>query len=307
MNIAARRKLLGCLIASVVCLAANQHSSAQTSRNFVEFLSGGQAKAESSTGAVAKSTRLEQLCPIGDRSVANRIIFQFGAVFSATDLVQRPPTCYFEDAAAVKAFQRKLPTSSGSVDGVALLLQEPAMKSLLKVVAECEQQGIKVRPFDGAIAAARSYEDTARLWNSRFLRALDHWSKSGRIPEADAITTRNEATVLQLKRVVEWENQGLWFGTSLTGSIFSSVAAPGTSQHLFLLAFDVAPPVPPRSVPIFNANGWYRTVTGDPTHFTYLGVPESELPSRGLQKIRFRGVDYWAPALPQTEITSRSN
>ena len=181
------------------------------------------------------------------------------------------------------------------------------MNSLLKAVAECERQGIRVRPFDGAIAGARSYEDTARLWNSRFQRALDHWSNSGKISTDEAVAARNESTVLQLKRVVDWESQGLWFGTSLTASIFSSVAAPGTSQHLSLLAFDVAPPVPAKLVPVFNANGWFRTVPGDSTHFTYLGVAETNLPGRGLQKITVRGVDYWVPALPETEITSRSN
>lgn len=308
MNIAAKSTFLGCVVASVVCLAAAQSSPAQTSRSFVEFLSAGQAAAVSGTsGGTVSPTRLEQLCPIADRIVANRIIFQFGAMFSASDSVGRPTSCYYPDAASVKAFQGTLRVLSAPVDGVAVSLQEPAMRSLVDAVAECERQGIKVRPFDGAIAAARTYEDTARLWNSRFLRALDHWMLSGKIPEADAVAARNEPTVSQLKRVVEWENQGLWFGTSLSGSIFSSVAAPGTSQHLFLLAFDVAPPVSPRLVPIFNAKGWYRTVTGDPTHFTYLGTPETELPSRGLQKIRFRGVDYWVPALPGTEITSRSN
>ena len=181
------------------------------------------------------------------------------------------------------------------------------MNSLLKAVTECEQLGIRVRPFDGAIAGARSYEDTARLWNSRFQRALDHWSNNGKIPQDAAVAARNEPTVLQLKRVVDWESQGLWFGTTLSASIFSSVAPPGTSQHLFLLAFDVAPPVPADLVRIFNVNGWFRTVPGDSTHFTYLGVAETELPGRGLQKFTFRGVDYWVPALPEAEITSRSN
>jgi hypothetical protein len=308
MNTAAKRTFLVLLVASVVCLAAAPFSLAQTSRTFVEFISGGKGDAESGgTRAAEAARRLEQLCPVQNTAVANRLIFLYGAVFSAADSVQRPPTCYFANAASLKAFQAKLRILSAPIDGVALTLQEPAMTSLLKAVAECEQQGIKVRPFDGAIAAGRSYKDTARLWNTRFQRALDHWSNSGKIPLDAAVAARNESTVLQLRRVVEWESQGLWFGTSLAGSIFSSVAPPGTSQHLFLLAFDVAPPVTTNLVPIFNANGWYRTVPGDSTHFTYLGVAETELPTRGLHKITVRGVEYWVPALPEDQTTARSN
>lgn len=308
MNIADKRSFFALLFASVVCLAAAQLSPAQTGRSFFEFVSGGKGDSESGTDQPAEiARRLEQICPVQNSVVANRIIFQFGAVFAAADSVQPPPNCYFANAASLKAFQGKLRISSAPIDGVALTLQEPAMNSLLKAVAECEQQGIKVRPFDGAIAAARTYEDTARLWNTRFQRALDHWSNGGKISPIEAAAARNESTVVQLRRVVDWESQGLWFGTTLSGSIFSSVAPPGTSQHLFLLAFDVAPPVPADLVPIFKSNGWYRTVPGDSTHFTYLGVAETELPGRGLQKITTRGVDYWVPALPDLSATARSN
>lgn len=308
MNIAADRSFFALLFAGVVCLAAAQLSPAQTSRTFVEFISGGKGDAESgSTQAVEAAKRLERLCPVQNTAVANRLIFLYGAVFAAADSVQRPPTCYFADAASLKTYQAKLRILSAPIDGVAVTLQEPAMTSLLKAVAECEQQGIRVRPFDGAVAGGRSYEDTARLWNTRFQRALDHWVSSGKIPMDAATAARNESTVLQLGRVVEWESLGFWFGTGMSGSIFSSVAPPGTSQHLFLLAFDVAPPVPADLVPIFNANGWYRTVPGDATHFTYLGVAETELPSRGLQKTTVRSVDYWVPALPEDQTTARSN
>jgi hypothetical protein len=102
------------------------------------------------------------------------------------------------------------------------------------------------------------------------------------------------AAVLDLE-----ERQGLFFSTAFDKSILRSVAAPGSSQHLSLLAFDVSEYLDDRVRQVLAQHGWYRTVVGDLPHFTYLGWDESQLPSIGLKKVegRFEGHDFcfWVP------------
>jgi hypothetical protein len=62
-----------------------------------------------------------------------------------------------------------------------------------------------------------------------------------------------------------------------------------------LIAIDIAPPLTPSVIAVMNSHGWYQTVKGDRSHFTYLGLTEKELPGRGLKAILFDGIMYWVP------------
>ena len=62
-----------------------------------------------------------------------------------------------------------------------------------------------------------------------------------------------------------------------------------------MLAFDVAEFSDPKVRAILADNYWYQTVTSDLPHFTYLGVPETELPRLGLKKVAFAERDFWVP------------
>jgi hypothetical protein len=105
----------------------------------------------------------------------------------------------------------------------------------------------------------------------------------------------------QVEKVIEWESKRYWFGTNRRRSIFSSTAPPGTSQHISLIAMDIAPPLTPSKRALLNARGWFQTVKGDPGHFTYLGVPESDLPKRGLKAVLSDGISYWIPDLAEPQ------
>jgi hypothetical protein len=86
--------------------------------------------------------------------------------------------------------------------------------------------------------------------------------------------------------VLELEcTEELWFGTFFDKSILYSVAAPGASQHLSLLAFDLREYEVDGVRQVLNENGWFRTVPNDLPHFTYLGYRTSELPSCGLKEV----------------------
>jgi hypothetical protein len=95
--------------------------------------------------------------------------------------------------------------------------------------------------------------------------------------------------------VLDWEARGLYFSTGKDRTILSSVAAPGASQHLSALALDVAQFESAVLRSILGKHGWYQTVVDDTPHFTYIGVPESELPQRGLVATVKNGFTFWVP------------
>jgi hypothetical protein len=244
-----------------------------------------------------KALTFQEICPIGVDSVARRVFREYGSVFAAGDSVAIPWRCVFDREEDILAFQKTLKTKSTQVDGVAIDLQEAAMNALAKAAVEAAAEGLRIIPSDGAIAGRRSFNHTVELWCSRFFPALDYWTSIGRISEDEAYNARRLKLHDQVEKVMEWESAGLYFGSGRTRSIFSSTAPPGTSQHLSLLALDVRNYSDGRVRAILAANGWFQTVIGDPAHFTYLGVAESELPTRGLMKVGRGPSSFWVPRL----------
>src|SRR3977135_1403158 len=92
-------------------------------------------------------------------------------------------------------------------------------------------EGLEISPRDGTEAARRSYADTVRLWNSRFLPALDHWTRTTRLSEGQAKRLRSLPIHEQVPEVLELEQEGIFFSKDLSKSVLYSIAAPGTSQH----------------------------------------------------------------------------
>lgn len=299
------------LLAIFLAALGSAKIGAQTSANvgLMDFVSKRLSTTSTNgSGESSDKDKISKFCAVSDDAFARRVFIEYGAVFAATDKVQIPQTCIFLDDAAVRAFQSQLRSKSAPIDDVAIDLQEAAMDALVSAVEEASLAGIKVSPFDGAIAARRSYTDSVRIWSSRFQPALDHWVRMGRITPDEAVAVRQMPTSKQVQKVMEWEATGLWFNTTRTGSIFTSTAPPGTSQHLTMLAFDVRGPIAPGLRTIFNNHGWYQTVRDDPQHLTYLGVREAELPARGLRPLTINGTSYWVPYVPEaTAAATQSN
>jgi hypothetical protein len=282
------RYLLLFFIFSPLVVAAN----AQPKQNpdLIEFIS---TKTGKSDGDVIKT--FDDICPVKQSAARRRILAEYGSIFSATDTVTKPPTCMFEGPDAVADFQKKLPTGFVVIGNLPLTFQKAAADSLALIVDQAKRSGIRLRPLDGAITAGRTYDDTLRLWNSRFDPALRFWVSRRKISPADAILAASMTLDKQIEKVMAWEEQGTFFDRGRSGTIFASVAPPGASQHLSLIALDIAPPVTPEIRALMNANGWFQTVKGDLPHFTFLGVKESDLPSRGLTAIIYKGTQYWVP------------
>jgi hypothetical protein len=261
------------------------HSNAQKV-NFYEALSQSLATRGSTLAALFNR----------EDALERRILEDYGAVFLARrDKVLPPPVCIFTDAEQVLQFQTKATAASAYIAGAKIELQPEAMRALLAARESALAENLDITPRDGMEAGRRLFEDTIRLWNSRFYPALDYWQNNGRITANQIRALKALPIRKQVVSVLELEKEGIFFNTFFNNSILYSVAAPGASQHLSMLAFDANEFGEKRVRKILAEHGWFRTVKGDAPHFTFLGVEEDDLPSLGLKKIKTGDGEYWIP------------
>lgn len=121
--------------------------------------------------------------------------------------------------------------------------------------------------------------------------------KAGRLSKTDAARLRALAPREQVPEILLLEQQGLFFSADFTKPILNSVAPPGASQHLSMLALDIRQSDNRKVRAILARHGWFQTIPLDLPHFTYLGVPESQLPSLGLKLVEQKGRPFWVPDL----------
>lgn len=235
----------------------------------------------------------EKFCDRSDQ-VTGRILREYGALFLAAPAVSVPPVCMFTGDDEVNKFQGSVATASEMIAGANIELQAEAMKAYLAAREEAVNQGLDITPRDGAEAGKRSFADTLRLWNSRFEPACAYWQGKGKLTAEEIQNLKALPVKEQVKAVLELEKKGIYFNTRFDNSILYSVAAPGTSQHLSMLALDVNEYGNKKVREILNKHGWFRTVKNDDPHFTFLGFKESELKKLGLKKI---ADDFWVPGV----------
>lgn len=222
-----------------------------------------------------------------------RLLAEYGAVFVAQK-VQTPPKIVFEDNKEVRAFQSVVSVSAEKISGFEMELQSQAMDDLRNGLIEAKSADLSISPRD-TDSARRSYDETVGLWASRVDPALEHWVSKGKLSQADAERIKMLSPYEQVPEVLKLEDQGMFFAKDLSKSIIYSVAPPGTSQHLSMLAFDVMEHENARVRALLAKHKWYQTVVSDLPHFTYLGVEESELPGLGLKKLTEGGRTFWVP------------
>lgn len=243
-----------------------------------------------------KGLKTAEFCDESD-AVSRRVLKDYGAIFLADETVMLPPVCIFANEQQVTQFQKQMPIARAEINGAVIELQSEAMNALLAARSEAIAAGLNITPRDGSEAARRDYADTVRLWNSRFFPALGHWQQQGKLTEFEA----NQLSFLpireQISAVLKLEELGIFFSKDFSKSILYSVAAPGTSQHLSLLAFDANEYSNDKVRQILANHGWFRTVKNDLPHFTFLGVEEKDLPLRGLRKLITSGGEFWVPNL----------
>lgn len=231
---------------------------------------------------------------IAGTEVERLLLREYGSVFLARCGAVPPPKIVFSDQADVMAFQNSVEIRRGRVGDFDLELQASAMDALLAARDEAQADGLSVSPR-GADSARRDYDGTVSLWASRVEPALEHWTKEGRLDGAEADRIRSLTPFEQVPEVLRLEQDGIWFAKDLSKSIIYSVAPPGTSQHLALLAFDVAEFADARVRAVLARHGWHQTVVSDLPHFTYIGVEEGSLTYLGLKRVESGEQVFWVP------------
>ena len=226
--------------------------------------------------------------------VGRRLLKEYGAVFVASGGAVAPKTVIFKNEQEVSAFQTSIEKSAGQIGAHNLELQTAAMNALKEAINEAKQNDLTITAR-GADSAKRTYSETVELWASRVNPGLVHWVSKGKLSQTEADRIKGLSPFAQVSEIFKLEAQGMFFAKDLSKSIIYSVAPPGTSQHLSMLALDVTENESARVREILAKHGWYQTVQTDLPHFTYLGVKEDELSSLGLKKVSSGGRTFWLP------------
>jgi hypothetical protein len=250
---------------------------------------------------VAESTFFKSLpkgfpWPDAGDTLSLRVLEEYGAIFVARGGVVLPPVVVFPDQNAVAHWQSNLSTEQAELAGIPVRLQSAAMRALMKAREEAFQAHVGISPR-GLDAAQRSYDETLELWRSRVNPGLQHWVDKGLLSAVGAERIRKLPAREQGREILELEKGGLYFSEGFSKSILFSVAPPGASQHLSMLAFDVKEHDNPVVRLILEHHGWFQTVRSDLPHFTYLGVKRQLLPSLGLKMVRSGDRVFWIPDL----------
>ncbi len=222
------------------------------------------------------------------------LLREYGAVFVARGGVTPPDRIVFQNESAVSAFQSGVSISKEKFGAVTVQLQTPAMDALKQARAEAQKAHLSIGPRS-ADSSRRDYEHTVDLWASRVGPGLIYWVGKGKITQAEAARIKKLSPFEQVPEILSLEAKNIFFAKSLDKSIIYSVAPPGTSQHISMLALDVTEFENAKVREILSRHGWFQTVTSDLPHFTYLGVSEDELPTLGLKRVENTGRVFWIP------------
>ena len=229
-----------------------------------------------------------------DNAAEQRLLREYGAVFLARGGVIPPSRIVFKDEDEVATFQSGVDVGASEMSGFDMELQSVAMAGLLEASDEALAAGFSITPR-GPDSARRNYHGTVDLWNSRVEPALVHWVSKGRLTSEQADHIRSLPPHGQVPEVFALEQDGIYFAKDLSKSIIYSVAPPGASQHLSMLAFDVAEFNEPQVRKILARHRWYQTVVSDLPHFTYLGMEQQELSETGLKQVTHLEREFWIP------------
>jgi hypothetical protein len=241
-------------------------------------------------------TKLPKKFKVPNDSVGRRVFQEYGALFVARGGAIPPPTAIFKNESEVSSFQSGLAKASENLGGFNIELQAAAMKRLKEAIEEAEQNDLTITPR-GADSGRRDYSGTVELWASRVNPGLAHWVGTGKLPQAEAERIKFLSPFEQVPEIFKLESEEIFFSKDLSKSIVYSVAPPGTSQHLSMLAFDVNEHGDERVRGVLAKHYWFQTVVSDLPHFTFLGVPERKLADLGLRQISDGGRSFWLPDL----------
>lgn len=227
--------------------------------------------------------------------VERRLLKEYGAMFVAKSVIV-PDRVLFQNASNVRSFQSTLNSTKAEIGEFVVELQAVAMKALQAAIGDATASGLTITPR-GQDSAARDYDETVELWASRVIPGMRHWVSNGRLGSNEAERILALEPSEQVSEIFELEEDGIFFAKDLSKPIMYSVAPPGASQHLSMLAFDAAEYESSDVREILAKHRWYQTVVSDLPHFTFLGIEENNLGDVGLKKVLNGGRTFWLPAI----------
>jgi len=219
---------------------------------------------------------------------------EYGALWTnKSPKIKLPPRFIFNSQLELSQYQKKLDLRTHP-RYPECVLQRDALENLLLAEKEALNNRIKISPR-GKDSCLRSYQKTLELWLSRVEPNLEYYLKNHKISKEEALLIKNAKTKKQVELILSLEKErNLLFDKYRKTSILRSVAAPGTSQHLSGLAFDLKEYNNPKTRKIMNKFGWYQTVIDDIPHFTYLAFnPEFAPEQYELVKVLKNNFEYW--------------
>ena len=264
---------------SVVEPSAMRRSLRVTNQNFLNYL------------------HKDLVLPDDSDEIGLRILSDYGAMFVVPDHIKVPSRCIFANEQEVQDFQNQATFVTATIGGVKIDLQPAAMNALLAARDDARRLKLDITPRGGSEAARRSYADTVRLWYTRVSPALRYWQKRGRLTREQVQELQQLSAPDQVSRILQLEKNGIFFSQDLSKSILYSIAAPGSSQHIAMLALDVSQFSNEQVRRILAKHGWFQTVYSDLPHFTYLGLSENDLSMRGLQAVKLGNQVFWIPTI----------
>jgi len=229
--------------------------------------------------------------------IEKTIFVEYGALFVARGGAIPPKRVIFRSEREVTKFQSSVDTSTAIIGDFEIELQAAAMEKLKVAKRDAEKNNLKITPR-ASDSGRRNYRETVDLWASRVNPALIHWTRERKLTEIEAEKIRSLSPQKQIAEVLRYEKNGIFFSKDLQKTILYSVAPPGASQHLSMLALDVNEYKDERVIKILAKHFWYQTVVSDLPHFTFLGAPESDLPDLNLKRTETAdGRVFWTPNL----------
>lgn len=237
--------------------------------------------------------------------LGRRILAEYGALFVSCGAgVVFPPVYRWAGQDQLARFQASAHPTTVTLGRTKVELQPAAARALETAVAEGQRLQLKVSARGGASAARRSYAEAAGFWQKRVEGGLAHWTRTKALSKARAAAIRAMTLDRQIEAVLEEEDRGHFFASSLDKTVMRSTAPPGSSQHHAMLALDVEEYASEKVRALLARHGWFQTVISDLPHFTYLGAREAELPALGLTPVHHEGRVWWIPARRSAKSTS---
>jgi hypothetical protein len=287
------------LILSVLLFSCDRQAASEANSGVAPAIVPDSTVTSNSNESRLRKTKFERNLPAdfplpqADDAVRMRLLKDYGAMFVARGNVMTPPKILFETSAECAAWQNQLSTRKENF-GVSVELQTAAMQALINARDELRTMNLTITAR-GTWAARRDYEDTVEIWQTRVNPALNYWASRGRLSQTEAKRIRSLAPAAQVAEVLRLEERGMFFSKGFSKSILYSATAPGASQHLSLLAFDANEHGNQKVRAVLAKHGWFQTVASDAPHFTFLGVPEADLPALGLKRIVENNRIFWIP------------